>query len=114
MMTKKKKILSIRIQFALIFITLMVGVVLICWLANTLFLEKYYMNEKQKIIYNAYETIQHDAGYQQGIKTAAEMQASVPGLEKILDAVSGVKGIGPKKLEEIKCAIEAAMKEAQD
>lgn len=61
MMTKKKKILSIRIQFALIFITLMAGVVLICWLANTLFLERYYMNEKQKIIYDAYETIQQAA-----------------------------------------------------
>ena len=54
----------------------------------------------------------YDAGYQQGLKTAVEMQASVPSMEKILDAVSGVKGIGPKKLEEIKCAIEAATKEA--
>jgi len=61
MMAKKSKIFSIRIQFALIFITLMASVVLICWLANTLFLEKYYMNEKQKIIYNAYETIQQAA-----------------------------------------------------
>jgi len=60
-MAKKSKIFSIRIQFALIFITLMASVVLICWLANTLFLEKYYMNEKQKIIYNAYETIQQAA-----------------------------------------------------
>lgn len=62
-------------------------------------------------IYKKGKVVGYDAGYQQGLKTAAEMQASVPGIEKILDAVSGVKGIGPKKLEKIKCAIEAAMKE---
>ena len=64
-------------------------------------------------IYKKGKVVGYDAGYQQGLKTAAELQTSVPGIEKILDAVSGVKGIGPKKLEEIKCAIEAAMKEAQ-
>ncbi len=61
-MTKNKKLLSIRVQFALIFITLMAGIILCCWLANTLFLEKYYMQEKQKIIYDAYETIRQAAG----------------------------------------------------
>lgn len=59
---KQKKIFSIRIQFTLIFITLMAGVVFVCWLANTLLLEKYYMKEKQKVIYDAYESIKQAAG----------------------------------------------------
>lgn len=60
-MAKKKKLFSIRIQFALIFITLMAGVILMCWLVNTLFLEEYYTREKKKIIYDAYETIRQAA-----------------------------------------------------
>lgn len=56
-MTGKRKQFSIRSQFALIFITLMAGVILLCWAVNTLFLEVYYIREKREIIYNAYETI---------------------------------------------------------
>ncbi|MCM1569696.1 MAG: HAMP domain-containing histidine kinase [Roseburia sp.] len=48
---------SIRKQFAWIFIGLMAGVVLLCSLVNTLFLEQYYISSKQDVIYTAYETI---------------------------------------------------------
>lgn len=53
--------LSVRKQFALIFIGLMAGVVLSCWLVNTLFLEQYYISSKQGVIYTAYETIRNAA-----------------------------------------------------
>jgi len=48
---------SIRRQFALIFIGLMAGTILLCLLINTFFLSRYYMHNKEKIIYDAYETI---------------------------------------------------------
>ncbi len=56
-MAGRKKSFSIRVQFALIFITLMAGVILLCWTMNTLFLEKFYLKEKQAIIFDAYMTI---------------------------------------------------------
>ncbi len=48
---------SIRRQFALIFIGLMAGTVLLCWLVNTLFLERYYTHTKISVLYDAYKTI---------------------------------------------------------
>lgn len=60
-MAGKRKSFSIRIQFALIFIALMVGVILLCWALNTLFLEDYYIQKKQRIILDAYETIRRAA-----------------------------------------------------
>ena len=48
---------SIKKQFALIFLLLMVSVIFLCWLANTLFLEKYYLSKKTKVIYDAYLSI---------------------------------------------------------
>ncbi|MCR5754509.1 MAG: two-component sensor histidine kinase, partial [Acetatifactor sp.] len=49
--------ISIRRQFALIFIGLMAGTIFICVLVNTVFLSKYYMHNKTKVIYDAYATI---------------------------------------------------------
>ncbi|MDE7270744.1 MAG: two-component sensor histidine kinase, partial [Acetatifactor sp.] len=60
-MAGKRRRFSIRSQFALIFITLMAGVILLCWAVNTLFLEDYYIREKREIIYDAYETIRRAA-----------------------------------------------------
>lgn len=60
-MEGKRGPFSIRSQFALIFITLTIGVILLCWMVNTLFLEDFYIQKKQKIIYNAYETIRRAA-----------------------------------------------------
>ena len=52
---------SIRQQFALIFIGLMAGTILLCWLINTLFLEQYYFRTKAEVIKDAYETIRQAA-----------------------------------------------------
>lgn len=60
-MPEKRKNFSIRTQFAIIFIILMVGTILFCLVFNTLFLEKYYLREKKTIIYKAYEKIRSAA-----------------------------------------------------
>lgn len=52
---------SIRRQFALIFIGLMTGMVLLCIFINNVFLERYYIRSKTNIIYSAYETIRQAA-----------------------------------------------------
>lgn len=52
---------SIRRQFALIFIGLMAGTVLLCWLMNSIFLERYYISTKTDVIQNAYVTISRAA-----------------------------------------------------
>ncbi|MCM1044503.1 MAG: HAMP domain-containing histidine kinase [Candidatus Gastranaerophilales bacterium] len=59
---------SIRRQFALIFIGLMAGIVLLCLFINVVFLEKYYVWSKRNVIRDAYETIRqaaNDDGYDQ-------------------------------------------------
>lgn len=48
---------SIRKQFAGIFIGLLAGTILLCWFVNNTFLEKYYLSNKEKMLYSAYETI---------------------------------------------------------
>lgn len=45
---------SIRKQFALVFCLLMAGTILLCWFINNTFLEKYYLNNKQKSMMSAY------------------------------------------------------------
>ncbi|WP_289284857.1 sensor histidine kinase [Parablautia intestinalis] len=45
---------SIRRQFALVFGLLMAGTILLCWFINNTFLEKYYLNNKQKAMMSAY------------------------------------------------------------
>jgi len=52
---------SIRRQFALIFIGLMAGAILLSWLMNTFFLERYYITRKTKVILDAYGTISQAA-----------------------------------------------------
>lgn len=49
---------SIRRQFSLIFIGLMAGTVLMCWFLDNIFLGQYYISSKERIIRNAYSTIQ--------------------------------------------------------
>ncbi|MCI9221426.1 MAG: HAMP domain-containing protein [Lachnospiraceae bacterium] len=39
----------------------MAGTILLCWLMNNLFLEKYYIRSKTEVIYEAYETIRQAA-----------------------------------------------------
>ena len=45
---------SIRRQLALIFIGLMAGTILLCWLMNNIFLEQYYIRSKTEVISAAY------------------------------------------------------------
>ena len=52
---------SIRRQFSLIFIGLMAGTVLLCWILNNMLLGQYYISSRTKIIYNAYDTIRQAA-----------------------------------------------------
>lgn len=48
---------SIRKQFALVFCLLMVGTILLCWFINNTFLEKYYLENKQKAMMSVYAII---------------------------------------------------------
>lgn len=48
---------SISRRFALIFILLLVGTILICWLLNSTLLNTYYQRNKQKTLVKAYESI---------------------------------------------------------
>lgn len=52
---------SIKRQFALIFIGLMAGAILLCWFINIIFLEEFYIRSKTKVILNAYQTISQAA-----------------------------------------------------
>lgn len=53
---------SIRQQFALIFIGLMAGAIMLCQIINNVFLEEYYSRSKMKVLYEAYDTIRRAAG----------------------------------------------------
>lgn len=48
---------SIRRQFAAIFIGLMAGTILLCWLLNSTLLERYYIANKQNVLLNFYEEL---------------------------------------------------------
>lgn len=48
---------SIRKQFALVFCLLMAGTILLCWFINNTFLERYYLENKQKAMMSAYQSI---------------------------------------------------------
>ena len=58
---QKKKVHSIRGQFAWIFIGLMIGTILLCLLLNYMFLGRVYMQSKMDVIHDAYETIKQAA-----------------------------------------------------
>ncbi len=55
---------SMKRQFAIIFIGLMAGTILLCWFINNTLLEKYYMANKKDTLYSAYTGIRDaiDAG----------------------------------------------------
>lgn len=48
---------SIKKQFAIIFIVLMTSTILACLLVNNIFLEKFYLSNKQKVLLGAYNKI---------------------------------------------------------
>lgn len=45
---------SIKKQFAAIFIGLMAATIMLCWILNTVFLQSYYINDKEKALLKAY------------------------------------------------------------
>lgn len=55
--TEKTIKYSIKQQFALIFIAVMVGSFGLCWIINNFFLEKYYIENKKSALENAYSQI---------------------------------------------------------
>ena len=48
---------SIKKQFATIFVLLMAGTILLCWFINTTCLERFYMQKRQQVLLNAFDTI---------------------------------------------------------
>lgn len=52
---------SIRKQFAGIFIGLITATILLCWFLNTTFLEEYYLQNKQKVVLDAYAQLNEAA-----------------------------------------------------
>ena len=52
---------SIRRQFTFIFVGLMAGVILLCLLANSLLLGRYYQRMKERALFDAYDTISQAA-----------------------------------------------------
>lgn len=48
---------SIKNQFAIIFIGLMTGTIVLCWFLNTTLLERYYINNKKNVLLSAYYSI---------------------------------------------------------
>ncbi|MDR2042959.1 MAG: HAMP domain-containing histidine kinase [Clostridium sp.] len=53
---------SIKTQFAGIFIALMTGTILLSWFMNNTFLERYYVNNKEKVIQNAHRRMREALG----------------------------------------------------
>lgn len=60
---------SISKQYTLIFCLLMAGTILLCWFINNTFLEEYYIRDKQQVLIDAYNSINH-ASSTGDIKTA--------------------------------------------
>ncbi|MDE7266225.1 MAG: two-component sensor histidine kinase, partial [Lachnospiraceae bacterium] len=52
---------SVKQQIAVIFIAVMAGTVALCWIANNLFLEKFYIENKTNAIQDAYVRINEAA-----------------------------------------------------
>ena len=48
---------SIKQQIALVFIVVMMGTLALCWVINNFFLESFYINNKEDVISDAYESI---------------------------------------------------------
>lgn len=49
---------SIKKQFASIFILLMAATILLCWILNTVFLQSYYIRDKEKSLFKVYGMLQ--------------------------------------------------------
>ena len=61
---------SIRIQFVSIVIGMLAGTLVLCWILNTAFLDKYYIRNKNQIVQEAYKKI-NAAGEDGSLQTQA-------------------------------------------
>lgn len=52
---------SIKQQFAMIFIAVMAGTIILCWFINNTFLESFYINHKTTAIHSAYDSLNEAA-----------------------------------------------------
>lgn len=66
----KQKRFTIRSQFSFIFILTMIAVLFLCWLANTVYLRRYYLWNKENAIYGAYQ--QFDEAADKGVLNTDE------------------------------------------
>lgn len=71
---------SIRHQFAMIFIGLMATTILMCWSVNNIFLERYYIENKQNALKNAYDVV--NSAFSNGNITTEEFDIQ---LQKIIE-----------------------------
>lgn len=60
--------ISIRVQFAVVILALLIGTLGICWFINNTFLEDYYEAEKQKKVQTAYDKL-NQAGNEEILET---------------------------------------------
>lgn len=58
---KQRKCHSIKRQFAAIFMLVLAGIVVLCWLINQFWLEKYYIDRKMHVLSKAYKTVNETA-----------------------------------------------------
>lgn len=65
----KKKQSSLTREIALIILGLVAGTVFLCWLLNTVFLEPYYVKNKQDMLLDGFKTIDA-AGRDGALRTA--------------------------------------------
>ena len=64
---KKKKtdaentrpLISLRTLFGILFFLLMIGTIVLSYLFNTLFLERYYLSDRKKALAGVYQDLQH-------------------------------------------------------
>jgi len=69
---------SISRKFAGIFFILMAGTILLCWFLNITFLEKFYIQDKQNALLDAYKFI--NSSVEQGIFDTEEFELELQGL----------------------------------
>ena len=51
--------LSLKKELAIIFILLLAGTIITCWIVNVCFLEKFYLNGKEEKLIEAYGELKH-------------------------------------------------------
>ncbi len=73
--TKKHGFRSLRTQLTVLFFALTAGTILMIFLANTFFLEQYYLSEKQNALESAYQSLYEAA--QEGTITSSEFDVEL-------------------------------------